>query len=393
LGLIIRTFVVVALLLFFLFHIDTSFAEEIEIDIKGEIVNLTQGVGAGEMISVALHVSSLDSLRETEHTFTDSNSSFQFESVGYSPENLYGLSTIYKGVVYVSDITIEAGIAIFSSISVYDTSTDDESIFLSKGSFSITGIDSLNRKISILELATISNNSQLTYVRGSGPMDLIRFGIPEGATNFLFDTLIPAAEYVQVDKGFALIASLPPGSHEIMYSYDIPYNSQQAEVVKSWRYGVENASILYPTDMVNINTDFETKSQDTIGGKAYTILESKNITKGAKTTIVLNDLPTPKFSNRIFNQFGQMRYEYTGPIGLLLVLISIGSIGIFSTIRLRNHRESWLAGSSESQVILDQIAELDRRYGEDNLDNRLYIDRRDYLVKRLQTISTETEVE
>jgi len=391
--LIIRTFVVVALLLFFLFHIDTSFAEEIEIDIKGEIVNLTQGVGAGEMISVALHVSSLDSLRETEHTFTDSNSSFQFESVGYSPENLYGLSTIYKGVVYVSDITIEAGIAIFSSISVYDTSTDDESIFLSKGSFSITGIDSLNRKISILELATISNNSQLTYVRGSGPMDLIRFGIPEGATNFLFDTLIPAAEYVQVDKGFALIASLPPGSHEIMYSYDIPYNSQQAEVVKSWRYGVENASILYPTDMVNINTDFETKSQDTIGGKAYTILESKNITKGAKTTIVLNDLPTPKFLNRIFNQFGQMRYEYTGPIGLLLVLISIGSIGIFSTIRLRNHRESWLAGSSESQVILDQIAELDRRYGEDNLDNRLYIDRRDYLVKRLQTISTETEVE
>ncbi len=390
---IIRTFVVVALLLFFLFHIDTSFAEEIEIDIKGEIVNLTQGVGAGEMISVALHVSSLDSLRETEHTFTDSNSSFQFESVGYSPENLYGLSTIYKGVVYVSDITIEAGIAIFSSISVYDTSTDDESIFLSKGSFSITGIDSLNRKISILELATISNNSQLTYVRGSGPMDLIRFGIPEGATNFLFDTLIPAAEYVQVDKGFALIASLPPGSHEIMYSYDIPYNSQQAEVVKSWRYGVENASILYPTDMVNINTDFETKSQDTIGGKAYTILESKNITKGAKTTIVLNDLPTPKFLNRIFNQFGQMRYEYTGPIGLLLVLISIGSIGIFSTIRLRNHRESWLAGSSESQVILDQIAELDRRYGEDNLDNRLYIDRRDYLVKRLQTISTETEVE
>tara|TARA_B100001765_G_C19490984_1_gene333892 strand:- start:664 stop:1701 length:1038 start_codon:yes stop_codon:yes gene_type:complete len=345
------------------------------------------------MISVALHVSSLDSLRETQHTFTDSNSRFQFESVGYSPDNLYGLSTIYKGVVYVSDITIESGIAIFSSISVYDTSTDDESIFLSKGSFSITGIDNLNRKISILELATISNNSQLTYVQGSGPMDLIRFGIPEGATNFLFDTLIPAAEYIQVDKGFALIASLPPGSHEIMYSYDIPYNGQQAEVVKSWRYGVENASILYPTGTVNINTDFETKSQDTIGGKAYTIFESKNIAKGAKTTIVLNDLPTPKFLNRISNQFGQIHYEYTGPIGLLLVLISIGSIGIFSTIRLRNRRESWLAGSSESQVILDQIAELDRRVSEDNLDNRLYIDRRDYLVKRLQTISEETEVE
>ena len=389
----IRIFAVVGLLLLSFLHIDTSFAEEIEIDIKGEIVNSTQGSGAGEMISVALHVSSLDSLRETQHTFTDFNSRFQFESVAYSPDSLYGLSAIYQGTVYVSDITIESGVAKFTSLLVYDTSTDDEVIFLSKGSFSIIGIDSLNRKISILELATISNNSKLTYVQGSGPMDLIRFGIPEGATNFLFDTLIPAAEYIQVDKGFALMASLPPGNHEIMYSYDIPYSGQQAEVLKSWRYGVENASILYPHGIVNISTGFETESQDIISGKTYTILESKNIARGAKTTIVINGLPTPKLLDRIYNQFGQMRYEYTGPVGFLLVLISIGSMGIFSTIRLRNRRKSWLAGSSEAQVILDQIAELDRRYTEGNLDSQLYRDRREYLVKRLQTISTETEVE
>ena len=33
------------------------------------------------------------------------------------------------------------------------------------------------------------------------------------------------------------------------------------------------------------------------------------------------------------------------------------------------------------------------KFNEDKLDNRLYIDRRDYLVRRLQTISEETEVE
>ena len=388
---IIRTFAVVGLLLFSFLHIDTSFAEEIEIDIKGEIVNLTQGVGAGEMISVALHVSSLDSLRETQHTFTDSKSRFQFESVGYSPDNLYGLSTIYKGVVYVSDITIESGIAIFSSISVYDTSTDDESIFLSKGSFSITGIDNLNRKISILELATISNNSQLTCVQGSGPMDLIRFGIPGGATNFVFDTLIPAAEYIQVDKGFALIASLPPGDHEIMYSYDIPYTGSQFEILKTWRYGAKSASILFPQGMVNINTDFEMVSQDTIGEKIYTILESKNVEKGTETSILLTDLPTPKFMDRMANQFGQMRYEYTGPVGLLVALFAIGTLGIFSTVRLRNRRASWLVGSSEAQVISDQITELDNLRNENDLDNPMYRDRRDYLVKRLQIISDETD--
>ena len=259
---ILRTLAVITFVLVFFIQIDTSFAEEIEIDIKGEVLNVTKGIGAGEMISVALHISSLDSPRETRHTFTDSSSSFQFEAILYSPDNLYGLSTIYKDTVYVSDITIESGVAKFTTLPVYDTSTNDDIIFLSKASFSVTGIDSLERKISILELATVSNNSKLTYVQGSGPMDLIRFGIPEGATNFVFDTLIPAAEYIQVDKGFALIAALPPGDHEIMYSYDIPYTGSQSEVLKTWRYGAKSASILFPKGMLNINTDFETVNQD-----------------------------------------------------------------------------------------------------------------------------------
>ena len=388
---IIRILAVISFALVFFLQTGTSFAEEIEIDIKGEIVNATQGVGAGEMISVALHVSSLDNPRETQHTFTDASSSFQFESVLYSPDNLYGLSTIYKGTVYVSDITIELGAAKFTSLSVYDTSSDDDIIFLSKGSFSITGIDSLDRKISILELATVSNRSKLTYVQGSGPMDLIRFGIPGGATNFVFDTLIPAAEYIQVDKGFALIASLPPGDHEIMYSYDIPYTGSQFEILKTWRYGAKSASILFPQGMVNINTDFEMVSQDTIGEKIYTILESKNVEKGTETSILLTDLPTPKFMDRMANQFGQMRYEYTGPVGLLVALFAIGTLGIFSTVRLRNRRASWLVGSSEAQVISDQITELDNLRNENDLDNQMYRNRRDYLVKRLQIISDETD--
>ena len=388
---IIRILAVISFALVFFLQSDVSFAEEIEIDIKGEVVNLTQGVGVGEMVSVALHVSSLDSPRQTQHTFTDSGSSFQFESVLYSPDNLYGLSTIYKGTVYVGDIVIESGSAKFTSLSVYDTSTDDDIIFLSKGSFSITGIDSLNRKISVLELATVSNDSKLTYVQGSGPMDLIRFGIPEGATNFVFDTLIPAAEYIQVDKGFALIASLPPGDHEIMYSYDIPYAGSQSEILKTWRYGAKSASILFPKGMVNLNADFETVNQDTIGEKVYTILESRNIKRGSETSISLTDLPTPKFLDRMSNQFGQMRYEYTGPVGLLLALVAIGTLGIFSTVRLRNRRTSWLAGSSEAQVISDQITELDNLHYENDLDDHLYRDRRDYLVKRLRLISEESE--
>ena len=178
-----------------------------------------------------------------------------------------------------------------------------------------------------------------------------------------------------------------------MYSYDIPYTDAQFEVLKTWRYGVKSASILFPQGMIDINTDFETVSQDIIGEKIYTILESKNLERGAKTSILLTDLPTPAFRDLISNEFGQIQYEYTGPVGLLLVLVGIGSVGIYSTVRLRNRRVSWLAGSSEAQVIFDQITELDNLHSENNLNNHLYRDRRGHLLKRLEAISDKTEVE
>jgi hypothetical protein len=108
--------------------------------------------------------------------------------------------------------------------------------------------------------------------------------------------------------------------------------------------------------------------------------------------MVLSGLPTPKFVERISNEFGSMHYEYTGPVGLLLFLVLIGVVGISRTIKSRNRHQSWLIGSNEAQVIEDQIAELDKRYSKTDSGSQEYMDRRAYLVKRLGIISQETEI-
>ena len=55
---------------------------------------------------------------------------------------------------------------------------------------------------------------------------------PEGAINLNVDTNIFESNYVQVDRGFALIASVLPGSHEITYSYEIPYENSNFKYIK-----------------------------------------------------------------------------------------------------------------------------------------------------------------
>ena len=89
---IIRILAIISFVFVFFVQMDVSHAEEIQIDIEGEVLNLTEEIGAGEMISVVLHISSLDSNRDTRHTYTDVDSRFRFNEVAYSSNNLYNFS-------------------------------------------------------------------------------------------------------------------------------------------------------------------------------------------------------------------------------------------------------------------------------------------------------------
>ena len=76
-------FMLFGFICFWSIQVDFLYAEQTTIDIRGEIVNSTQEVGVGEMVSVALHINTLDSEPQTQHTFTNSNSSFLFEGFHY----------------------------------------------------------------------------------------------------------------------------------------------------------------------------------------------------------------------------------------------------------------------------------------------------------------------
>ena len=48
-----------------------------------------------------------------------------------------------------------------------------------------------------------------------GPMGLLRFGLPRNAFDLTMDERLSAFDVIQVDRGFASLLPLPPGSTDV----------------------------------------------------------------------------------------------------------------------------------------------------------------------------------
>ena len=333
-----------------------------KIEVEGVIVNGTLGADNPVGISVALHTNKLDEGVNLVQTFTGSDGSFLFTDVEVIKEALYGISVIYKGATYAVGIDL-ALVSDPVEIVVYDPTSSDEVISISRASLLFTNVDIAARRVSVMEMVTLRNGSDFTYTPGDGPMELLRFGLPVGSDQLVVDTGLEQADWVQVDRGFALLASVPPGDHEIMYSYRVPYSEDSLSFTKKWRYGAQDLRIVVPAGLFDVTTDLGMPTQVMdIGGINYDVQEAINIGRGQVTEVRLTGFPRPTFTESFSHNFNSVRYEYTGPVGLALILFAGAVLGTWRTFRFRRRTAGWFPGSDERQVIEDLITELNIRY-------------------------------
>ena len=221
-----KLFTLILFSLFILFFESSIvYSNENELYISGNLTNLTNYESSVADVEITLHISSLETESQTFSVLTNVEGNFEFKDVPYLENSLYGVSLIYQDAIYVESVIFDQKVPLDIEINVYDSSSSDDSIIIQNASMVFDNINSELQVISVLEVVTILNDSLVTYVPGEGPMDLLRFGLPADALNLNVDTNIFDSNYVQVDKGFALIASILPGSHELTYSYEIPYQN------------------------------------------------------------------------------------------------------------------------------------------------------------------------
>ena len=298
--------------------------------VEGVVVNGTDGAdgaSAGGQ-TVTLHRVGADGIQDLSAE-SDPDGAFRFE-FEYDPDLAYGVSVRYQDAVYGTDLDLSAGSPDAVTLTVYESTSDDGVIRARSASILLAAADPSDQTVAALEIVRLVNDTDTAYVPGEGVMELLRFGLPPGATGLTLDTRLIGADFIQVDRGFALLASVPPGEYDVMFSYRFPYESDEFTLSKTYRYGADSLRALAAEEVMSIESaELGEPKTERIGERQYRILEAEGFTRGAAVSIRLSGLPAPDAADRVGASLDGIRFEYAAPAALALLM---GGLLIYGAI-------------------------------------------------------------
>ena len=372
--------------------ISRSYAQEGGFVVEGRVVNGTADGGAVAGLVVTLHRHIGDRVDDLESPIGPEGW-FRFEGITHDPEMAYGVSADYQGGLYGVDLDLAAGAPEPIELTVYD-GTDDEAVLSSPMvSMLIADVDHVTQTLWALEITKVVNSSDRAYVPGSEPMKLLRFGLPNGAQGLQVDSDLLGADVIQVDRGFALSASVPPGEYEIMFAYQFPYSGDRVELLKSFPYGTDQFRVLIPRVGLEVNAEgLGTPELVEVGDRLYELMTSEGVERGSRITLDLHDLPRSGFTDRLRRTASDLRMELVAPVVLALLMSGLVAFAVWRRRRaLRPATPAPGVSASvdvegEAEALAELLSELDSRHRAGEVTDEEYARRYTALRSRLATI-------
>lgn len=293
------------------------------ISIEGRVANATLGGQPAPGLEVILHREGL-TIHEHEETITDTEGQFRFDGVVYEPDLTYGVTVVYQGALYGADLDLSNGPPPIFTLAVYESTTSEEALYVSRASVLLAGVDVESQTLWALEIVEVVNDTEMTYVPGSGPMSLLRFGLPPGASDLEVNTRLLGADPIQVDRGFAVTASVPPGAHEVMYAYSFPYSGDEVEFRRNLPYGAAGLRFLAAPEVATIvSGDLEGPETVEVGGRDLQLLSGSDLPRGARISVDLVGLPRASLAEKVGARMANAPLELIAPAGLAALMAAV----------------------------------------------------------------------
>lgn len=326
-------------------------------------VTLRYQIGSGELV---------------EHdTLTQPDGSFTF--TGLPPQGRPGFEvrTDYLGVEYANRALGEPLVGPLE-LTVYEITSDFSVLSLVDDTLAVTGADGSRREFAVLEAVRVRNGSDRTFRADTltdGPMSMVRFSLPEGAAALDVEASVPGGHVLQVDRGFALTIPVPPGDHDILYVYRVPYGGSVKQYTPNFPMGAESFRVMLANGLARGSGPGMRAVDDiTIGETTYQVLEAGPLAPGMRAAVRLSGLPEPTLLEQAENAVrsdGFRRGALPGAVGVVLV-VAVGAV----LLRRRGRDRSILItvdGEKKSRPpthaeIVAMIAQLDAKFEAGEVD-------------------------
>ena len=344
------------------------------ISLSGNIKNLTD-LDLVQNYTIKLMATQNASSDLIEIESVNTNNLFEFKNLKIESAFTYFLIINHQEmptVLFLQDIDDFSNI----EIEIYQRSFTPANIEVNDYSIMIPHIAPNSNTVSILGLISLTNTGNTSFMADlSDPnvsgINLLRFSLPENFQNLSVDSDLPPGNVMQIPTGFALSNPVPPGEHQILYSYSMPQNITEIPFSIRLPFGAKKFKLLVPEKSKYKMPDILAVDSTNVDGKKYIVFSSEEINKGEVVSVEYLEISKPTIISKSY--YFIENNTVTVVFGSISALILI-SLVLFSILVNNNRKKEVIKASSviDNDKFIEKIIDLDNRFESKKINKEEY---------------------
>jgi len=246
--------------------------------------------------SVTLQMAQANTATDLASVSTDARGSYAFGNLSTGKTISYALYIRYQGAQYNSAlITLNTKPVQQVNLTVYQATTSTANMAIVRATVLLHKPDAQKGIIPVSELVIFRNLDLRTYVgsldASHGKPNALRFSLPHTARNASLGKGFDGYKAIQVDRGFATDAAVPPGDSQFAFTFDVPYTTSSYDFDYTVVYPTVQLALLIPPE-IHATSD-TLKGQGPVGTNqdTYNLLQANALLANKQFHVQLNGLP------------------------------------------------------------------------------------------------------
>ena len=358
--------------------------------------------------SVTLQMAQGNAATDLASATTDGHGSYAFANLSTDKTTSYALYTHYQGAQYTSDlVTLNTKAVQQVNLTVYQATTSTADMAVVRATILLHKPDAQKGIISVSELVIFRNLDLRTYVgsldASRGKPNALRFSLPHTARNVSLGQGFNGYKAIQVDRGFASDAAVPPGDSQFAFTFDMPYSTSSYDFDYTVVYPTVQLTLLIPPE-IHASSDTLT-GQGPVGSNqsTYNLWQANALLANKQVHVQLEGLPaiTPVTNSATFIP------TWLIVVLLIMVVILFGTWFLYRSAhrpvsrkkrpqqkqhtqrQSKNVRVPAKADKTAEQALLQELLDLDKAFEGGKITKAAYQERRAKTKARLRALMSE----
>jgi hypothetical protein len=383
--------------------------------IYGQLLDGTKNNAPVAGQTVILQEAQGENSQDAASAKTNAHGLYSFDHLATAKTINYAVYINYQGAQYTSDVvTLDSKPEQRVNLTLYDATSDSSKVAIIQATILVQAPIAGKKTLTVSAYYNFKNLDTHTFVgsldASQGKPKALFFSLPQGARSINLTDGFNGYRSIQVDRGFASNAALPPGDSEFAFSFEVPYNAATYDFRYVAMYPTVQLSFMLPPELHATSGVLTSQGIITADQHPYHLFKTTQLRTNQEVHLGIEGL----FASSTSSSSAPLD---SGAIWLIVALIVMLAVIVATWFVYRSRRRKLTINASKQQKdksrafakekaqsakvaqegqdreqkLLQELLDLDRAYEAGKLTKAVYQERRAKTKARLRTLLGERE--